>query len=63
MKMGRTNFYETLHKKAFECTSSGDLIQQTNKYNKIQQTTLPKVVIKSSLKLFFYPLFIKDSSE
>ena len=35
-----------------------DLLQQN-----ITNSTHPKVVIKSSIKLFFYPLFKKDSSD
>ena len=38
-----------------------NLIQQTDLIQQIQQTALPKVVIKSSIKFFFYPLFKKDS--
>ena len=29
VKMERTNFFETLYKKALECANGGDLIQQT----------------------------------
>ena len=34
VKTERTNFYETLYKKALECANNGDLIQQTAQYNK-----------------------------
>ena len=61
--MDRTKSYETLYKKALECATSRDLTQQTDLIQQIQQTALPKVVIKSSIKFFFYPLLKEDSSD
>ena len=58
--MERTKFYETLYKEALEFASSRNLIQQADLIRQNTTTALPKVVIKSSIKLFFYPLFKKD---
>ena len=52
--MERAKFYETLYKIALEFTSTRDLTQQTDLIQQIPQTALPKVVIKSSIKLFFF---------
>ena len=54
VKMERTKFYETLYQKALEFANNKELIQQT---------VPPKVVIKSSIKLFFWPLFKKHNSD
>ena len=62
VKMEGTKFYETLYKRAFEFVSSRDLIQQTDL---IQQNTKVSTAKSSNqieyIKLFFYPLFKKDS--
>ena len=58
--MERTKFYETLYKEALEFASSRNLIQQADLIRQNTTTALPKVVIKSSIKLFFYPLFKEE---
>ena len=40
--MERTNFYETLYKKALECANSGDLIQQTDLIQQNTTNSTPK---------------------
>ena len=52
--MERTKFYETLYKIALEFTSNRDLTQQTDLIQQNTTKALPKVVIKSSIRLFFF---------
>ena len=60
--MERPKFYETLYKKALECASSGDIIQQ-NTTNSTPKSSNQIEYQLSNTKLFFYPLFKKDSSD